>query len=45
MHKRKEKRTLCFKHGAGARGCIVIQHQKEETMAEILLAWAGKEDK
>lgn len=43
MHNRKEKRILFFKHGARARGCVVIQHQKEETMAKILLARAGKQ--
>lgn len=34
---------LSFKHGAEVGGCFVIQHQKEETMAAILLAWAGEE--
>lgn len=30
-----------FKHGATFGGCFVIQHQKEEAMAAVLLAWKG----
>lgn len=29
------------KHGTELGGCFDIQHQKEETMAAVLLAWEG----
>lgn len=36
---------LSFKHGAKVGGCVVIQHQTEETMAAVLLAWEGEDCK
>lgn len=36
---------LSFKHGSKAGGCFVIQHQTEETMAAVLLAWEGEDSK
>lgn len=36
---------LSFKHGANVGRCFVIQHQTEETMAAILLAWEGENSK
>lgn len=30
-----------LKHGTKVGGCFVIQHQTEETMAAVLLAWKG----
>jgi hypothetical protein len=31
-----------LKNGVEVGSCPVIQHQKKETMAAILLAWSGK---
>lgn len=36
---------LSLKHGSKVGGCFVIQHQTEETMATILLAWQGEDSK
>lgn len=30
-----------LEHGTTAGGCVVFQHQTEETMAALLLAWKG----
>lgn len=37
-----EKHLLFLKNGAKAGGRFVFEHQTKETVAEILLAWAGK---
>lgn len=36
---------LSFKHGAKVGGCFVVQHQTEETVAAVLLAWEGEDSK
>ena len=43
MYYHKEELMLSCKHEAEVGGCFVIKHQTEETMAAILLAWAGEE--
>lgn len=42
MHIHDEKRMILSEYGAESGGCSVIEHQKEETMAEILLARTGE---
>lgn len=43
MHNHNEELMQVFKHGAEVGGSFVIQHQTEETVAAILLAWTGEE--
>lgn len=45
MRNHGEELMLPLRHGAKIGGRFVIQHQKEETMAAILLAWAGEESR
>lgn len=36
---------MLLKYGVEIGGCFVIEHQTEEAMAPILLAWTGEDQK